>query len=341
MSRLLNIAIIGGDEPLAEALLKELEERDLPLGAVHPLSLGEVETSVSFNGEDIPCEPAGDFDWNTVDLVFATSRSQAVKGFVDAALAADRPVISVGEALIDHPQAVLTDPDHAPPDAPATRLWIVPDAVAVMLARVLRSLSAALGVERVDAFACLAVSTRGREGIEELRDQAIQLFSMNSTEPGVFPLQIAFNLIPQVGGVRDDGTTGGEAAVQSALQCLLGDGADRIRFSLLWAPVFYGHCIALHLMGGEGLSLENVRARLAAAPGIQLMDERIQAGCPTPATDAAESLDVFVGRLRAGDSSGGKSVQLWLVGDNLRLEAANLALIAERLIEKQLKSVIS
>ncbi len=341
MSRLLNIAILGGDEPLAEALLKELEERDLPIGAVHPLSLGEAETSIAFNGEDLPCEPAGEFDWKTADLVFATSRSQAVTAFVDAALAAGRPVIAVGEVLAGHPGAAPTDPGRVPPEAPAARLWLAPDAVAVMLARVLRPLGQALGVERVDAFAGLAVSTRGREGIEELRDQVSQLFSLNATEPGVFPLQIAFNLIPQVGAVLDDGATKGEAGVQSGLRCLLGERAGQIQFSLVWAPVFYGHSIALHLMGGEGLSLENVRARLAAAPGIQLMDERIQGGCPTPATDAAESLDVFVGRLRAGAAEGGNSVRLWLVGDNLRLEASNLAQIAERLIEKQLKSVLS
>lgn len=330
-----NLAILGADEPLAGALFKELEERNLPIGRVHALTLGteEVDSNATFNGEDIPCQPVAGFDWSSVDLVVVTTRGRAAGRYVDEALAAGRSVLGLGEHLAQHPQAVWLNPDRV--EAFAGKLGLAPDATATLLARVLRPLVASLGVERVDAFANLAVSTMGQAGIDELRDQVGQLFSLESIETAVFPLQIAFNLIPQVGDILPDGQSQAEYATQQALLQLLGGKAPLCRLSMMWAPVFYGHGITVHLEGGAGLSIENVRTRLLNAPDVVLMDERVPGGYPTPATDAAESSDAFVGRLRASAAGDGKAVQLWLVGDNVRVEAVNLAQIVESLVEKQ------
>jgi len=329
----IKLAVIGGDEPLAEALFKELEERNLPIAEVYALTLGEAEANTTFNGEEIPCQPAAGFDWAQADLVVIATRSRAAGHFVDAALAAKRPVLGVGEALAQHAQAVGLDPAIA--EFPAGKLWLAPDAVTSLIARVLRPLVASLGVERIDAFANLAVSAMGQAGIDELHEQVSQLFSLSGIDNAVFPLQIAFNLIPQVGDILADGRTQAEQAMEQSLGQLLGANAPACHLTLSWAPVFYGHGIALHLAGGVGLSIENVRTRLQNAPGIVLMDEHMPGGCPTPVTDAAESTDVFVGRLRAAGTGDNKSVQLWLVGDNVRVEAANLAQIVERFVVKQ------
>ena len=203
------------------------------------------------------------------------------------------------------------------------------------MARVLRPLVASLGVERVDAHANLAVSAMGQAGIDELREQVGQLFSLSTIDSAVFPLQIAFNLIPQVGDFLPDGRSQAEQAAAQALQYLLGDHAPVCQLSLAWAPVFYGHSISLHLSGGAGLTLENARTRLQNAPGVVLMDEHLPGGYPTPVTDAAESSAAFVGRLCGSAAGTARSLQLWLVGDNVRTEAMNLARIIERLVEKQ------
>lgn len=337
MAHPLNVAVLGGDEPLAEALLAELEALDLPIGKVYPLSLGEAESTLSFNGDELFCEPAAGFDWADADLVFVLSRNPAVVPFADAALAARRPVLGLVDVFSEHAASCLVDSDGPGKLSAMAGLWLAPDAVTTMLARVLRPLVTALGVMRAEAFAALAVSSHGQDGINELKDQVGQLFAMSAIEPGAFPVQIAFNLVPQVGQVLDEGHTGMEHAVRQGLSQLLAAPSVPCGLTLSWAPVFYGHAIALHLVGGEGLSVANVRTRLLNAPGVVLMDEHVPGGCPTPATDAAESREVFVGRLRESDAPGAHGVQLWLVGDNVRLEAANLARIAQVLIEKHLE----
>lgn len=329
----IKIAVVGADEPLAEALFKELEERDLPIAEIYALVLGETEANASFNGEEIPCQPASGFDWGQADLVVVTTRGRAAGRFVDEALAAGRPVLGLGEALAGHSKAVWLDPEHA--EFPAGRLWLAPDAVASLVARVLRPLVASLGVTRVDGMANLAVSAMGQAGIDELHEQVSQLFSLSAIDSAVFPLQIAFNLIPQVGDILADGESQAEQATHQVLQKLLGQQMPSCRLTQTWAPVFYGHSIVLHLSGGAGLSIENVRTRLQNAPGVVLMDEHLPGGYPTPVTDAAESSDAFVGRLRASGAGDSRSVQLWLVGDNVRTEAMNLAQIIERRVEKQ------
>lgn len=331
----LNIAVIGADDPLAGALFHEIEERDLPVGKVHALTLGEkeVDSNATFKGEDIPCQPAAGFDWSGVDLVVVTTRGRAAGRHVDAALAAGKSVLGLGEHLAQRPQAVLLNPERA--ESFVGKLGLVPDATATLLARVLRPLAASLGVKRADAFASIAVSAMGQGGIDELHNQVGQLFSLEAIDATVFPLQIAFNLIPQVGDILPDGHSQAEQATQQALMHLLGEKSPPCRLSMAWAPVFYGHGISVHLEGGEGLSIENVRTRLQNAPGVVLMDERVPGGYPTPATDAAESSDAFVGRLRANGVGDSKAVQLWLVGDNVRIEAVNLVQVVESFVEKQ------
>jgi aspartate-semialdehyde dehydrogenase len=101
-------------------------------------------------------------------------------------------------------------------------------------------------------------------------------------------------------------------------------------------PVFYGHSEAVHIETREKITVERVRALLAKAPGVVLMDERKPGGYPTAATEAAGTDPVFVGRIRE-DISHPRGIALWVVSDNVRKGAAlNSIQIAEILVDKYL-----
>ena len=94
-------------------------------------------------------------------------------------------------------------------------------------------------------------------------------------------------------------------------------------------PVFFGHSEAVHIETTRKISVDEVRALLAAAPGVQVMDERKNAGYPTAVTEAANHDTVFVGRIRE-DISHDRGLDLWIVADNIRKGAAtNAVQIAE------------
>jgi len=97
--------------------------------------------------------------------------------------------------------------------------------------------------------------------------------------------------------------------------------------------LFFGHSEAIHIETRAKITVEKVRELLAAAPGITVMDERVEGGYPTAVTESSGHDDVFVGRIRE-DISYEKGIDLWVVADNVRKGAAlNSVQIAEELVK--------
>jgi aspartate-semialdehyde dehydrogenase len=94
-------------------------------------------------------------------------------------------------------------------------------------------------------------------------------------------------------------------------------------------PVFYGHSEAVNIETREPLGADTARALLRESPGIEVVDERIAGGYPTPVTHASGRDPVYVGRIR-GDLSNPRGLNLWIVADNIRKGAAlNAVQLAE------------
>ena len=119
-------------------------------------------------------------------------------------------------------------------------------------------------------------------------------------------------------------------------QKILGDENVLVNATAVRVPVFYGHSEAVHIETQDKISAAQVRALLKKAPGVTLVDERVDGGYPTAVTDSSGNDDVFVGRIRE-DITHPKGIDLWVVGDNVRKGAAlNSVQIAELLIKEYL-----
>lgn len=306
----ISIALLGADAPRAEAILRELEDRDLEVGEILPLALAESDASLSFRGEDLPLIDADGFDWASVDLVLVASQAPAVLRQIDA-------IAKAGKAVLG-------------PDLPA--------GAAVALARVLAAVARETGLTSAHASLNLPVSEHGLAAVEELSAQTRALFAMESPEPGVLPPRIAFNIVPDPAG--PNGVSPVEERIESGLLALLGKPDMPVMVQVCWVPVFFGSSAVLHLTAEHPQDLSRLRKCLGGMHGVTVMDEAIPAGLPTPATDAQESTDVFVGRLRVSGADT-RQASLWLVFDGLRLEAAQIADRLENLIEKNQNSVLT
>lgn len=101
-------------------------------------------------------------------------------------------------------------------------------------------------------------------------------------------------------------------------------------------PVFYGHSEAVSIETRDKISADEATALLRKAPGITVMDDRVDGGYPTAVTEAAGTDPVFVGRIRE-DISHPRGLDLWVVADNVRKGAAlNSIQIAEVLVKDYL-----
>ncbi|MEW5769617.1 MAG: Asd/ArgC dimerization domain-containing protein [Pseudomonadota bacterium] len=302
-----DLAVLGADDPLGAAFLKALEDREIPVGRLYPLTLGEAEDSVSFMGEDWPCQDVATFDFGLAQAVVVAS-PQAAAGRVVERVRGERPTMPV--LGLDE---VLPGP-------------------AVAVARLLRVLRAVGGEVLAEAFVSLPVALAGKAGVDELLSQSRGLFNMESPDPEVFPLQVAFNVQPLPDDAAQRYSPRALAAAMRARQL-----PDVPGFSVSWAPLFYGAATALHARLEHAVSPDALRQALRHQEGVLLMESDLPAGNPTPATDSAESADIFLGQVRVE----GDTVRLWLVYDPLRLEAEQMLAVVENWIEKPTNSVLT
>lgn len=283
------------------------------------MTLEEAEGCVQYGDAELPTQSAAEVDWTKV-------QAAVIAGRTPAAARLGRELLARGCRLVAV-QGVLTASAHEP-------LIEVADAPLAAIQRVLLPLLGDVGLQGLSGFIGLPVGARGRAGVDELARQSRALFALEAIEPEVFPVQIAFNVLPQVGEIGEDGVSDLERNLARALRGIWGEGMVA-QFTAAWIPTFHGGVVALHGRCASGLDRERIRTRLARLPGLLVMNATQPGAAPTPATDGVDSTDVVLGRLRLEDADG-RLFSLWLTYDHPRLEAMQLRLGCEKLIESGL-----
>jgi len=306
-----DLAVLGADAPLAEAVLAILDEREVPVGRLFALTLSEADASAVFQGMSWPYQAAAEFDYSQAQALLVTSRGASTARLLKK-IRAERPTMPIL-------QADAVDP-----------------APAVIAARVIKPIAALAGLVSAEAFVTLPVALAGKEGVDELVRQTRGLFNMESPESEVFPLQIAFNVIPKM--QEQDAPNYETLLAQTTAR--LANGAS-VGYTAVTGPLFFGAAMALHVRTEKALDIEMLRNAFQHQDGITLMEAaelaNTPAAMPTPATDAQGSQDVFVGRIQVD----GDACRLWLVFDPIALEAAQMAAGVENWIDKPVTSMLT
>ncbi len=192
-------------------------------------------------------------------------------------------------------------------------------------------------LKHMTAVTFQSVSGAGRAAIEELALQMRQVAAGEPTAPKAFAHQIVANVIPQIGGPKQEmpGYTTEEAKLTFESRKILGDPSLQISCTCVRVPVFYAHSIAVHATFANPISVEQAKTILAGAPGVEIVDDLPAAVYPMP-KDFGGKDNVGVGRIRI-DPSVENGLALWCSGDNIRKGAAlNAVQIAEELIRRNL-----
>ena len=204
-----------------------------------------------------------------------------------------------------------------------------PNCSTMQLLVALAPIHRAVGIQRINVATYQSVSGTGHRALEELGRQTAALLNFQGVEPKVYPVQIAFNVIPHGGDFTDNGYTMEEMKIVWETQKILEDASIQVNPTSVRVPVFYGHSEAVHIETRDKITAAEARALLEKAPGVVVVDERKAGGYPTPVTHAAGKDPVFVGRIRE-DISHPRGLDLWIVADNIRKGAAlNAVQIAE------------
>ncbi len=188
-------------------------------------------------------------------------------------------------------------------------------------------------IKRFVAATYQAVSGTGKPAIIELEEQVHAWAKNEPLKNSAYPYQIAFNLIPKIGGGKPDvpGFTSEELKMLRETHKILEDNSIKVSATCVRVPVLNGHSEALHVEFERPISPEEARDVLAKAPGVTLCDDLAADKYPMPIMVSGQD-NVFVGRIRK-DLIFENGLALFVAGDNIRKGAATNAIqIAECLI---------
>ncbi|MGE8359998.1 aspartate-semialdehyde dehydrogenase [Pseudomonas sp.] len=336
MTRTFDIAVIGAAGSVGEALVQVLEEREFPVANLYLLASGEsAGHSQPFKGKNVRVKALESFDFASVRLVFLAAGEAATRACIDQAKRAGCAVIDLAAALpADVAPRVVPDVNPQVVEQLSAPYQLTsPAAVSVAVATVLAALPETIRFKRVAITACLAVSSRGREGVVELARQTAELLNGRALEPRLFDRQMAFNVLAQTGVVDEQGHVGLERRVADELKSLLGEPQLAVSVTCAQVPVFFGDSISVSILAEAAVDVAAARKALDEKNGIEYVEND---DYPTAVGDALGQDEVYVGRVRGGldDPS---ELNLWIASDNVRKGAAlNAVQLAELLIKHYL-----
>ncbi|MCP9468393.1 MAG: aspartate-semialdehyde dehydrogenase [Nitrospira sp.] len=329
------MAILGATGAVGKETLEILEERKFPLESLRLFA------SRRSAGETLSCQGK---EWKVEELTPESSFAG-----VDLALISATDTISreygqklgaAGVVVIDDSAVFRMDPDVplVVPEVNARALEAmprgivsIPNCTTTPLVMTLKPIHDAVGVKRVVVTTFQSVSGTGAAAMDELMDQTKALLAFREVETKVYPHQIAFNLLPQIGSFNDGGDCSEEVKIAMETRKILGAPSLRVTATTVRVPVLRCHSEAINVELEKPLSANEARALLAAMPGVVVFDDPGKKLYPMP-LDATGKDEVYIGRVRE-DRSIEHGLNLWVVSDNLRKGAAlNAIQIAECLI---------
>jgi len=328
-----NIAIAGATGAVGEALLAILKERKFPIGELVPLaSERSAGSKVEFGKRSITVRNLADYDFNGIDIAFFSAGGSVSRVHVPRAADAGAIVIDNTSEFRYQPDVPLVISEvnpHAIEQYRSRGIIANPNCSTMQLLVALAPIHRAVGIERINVATYQSVSGTGHRALEELGRQTASLLNFDDVKPKVYPVQIAFNVIPHGGDFTDNGYTMEEMKIVWETRKILEDESIQVNPTSVRVPVFYGHSEAVHIETKKKITAPEARALLEKAPGLVVVDEHKAGGYPTPVTHAAGKDPVFVGRIRE-DISHPRGLDLWIVADNIRKGAAlNAVQIAE------------
>ena len=331
MSDTFAIGIVGTGV-VAEQIAASLIERAFPVSSLRFLVAAEaLGDTVEVEERAFPIESLEDVTGN-LDLVFLTTETDWRERDIDSLVLSGAMLIDLSGRYAREPDVPLLVPEcnsDLADTATDRRIVASPDAVAIALCVVLSPLRAEAGLRRVVATCLEPVSEAGTAGIQELSRQSVDLLQGRSPEAEVFPVRVAFNILPRLGDIAPSGDSGAEERAVWQVRRVLDDPDLPVSITRICTPHFFGTGIALNVEFLTPLDAADAASLLRSSPGIlaTLPEEEDNLGLAAAVGQDA----TLVSRVR-GDRSGADTLNLWVALDNTRKgSAVNAVQIAESL----------
>ncbi|MBQ7801044.1 MAG: aspartate-semialdehyde dehydrogenase [Oscillospiraceae bacterium] len=328
------VAVLGATGAVGQEMIKILAERDFPVGKLVPLaSARSVGKTVTFKGQEVAIQEACDTAFEGVDIVLGAAENDIAQKFAPAIVASGAVFVDNSSAFRLDPNVPLVVPEINPEDVKQHKGIISnPNCSTIITCTAVNALNAVAPIKSMVVSSYQAVSGAGAGGPIELMNEVEALRKGETYEPKVFSHQIAYNLIPQIGGEQYEGYTSEEMKLQNEGRKIMHLPELKVAMTCVRVPVVRSHSISVALRFDKKVTVAEAREIIAQAPGCKLVDDLSKKMYPMP-LDTSDQDIVFVGRIRP-DLTDDNGLCLWCCGDQVRKGAATNAIqIAELLVK--------
>ena len=330
-----NIAVLGATGAVGREMLKVMEEYDIPVGELKPLaSAKSAGTQIDFKGEKVTVQEATEDSFKGMDYVLGAVQNPMSKKFAPAIVKAGAVYIDNSSAFRMDPEVPLVVPEINGEDAFANKGIIAnPNCSTIITLMAVAGINKLSPIKNMIACTYQAVSGAGINGLYELEDQMKAISEGRETVHKTFPTQIAANVIPFIGELKDNLYTSEEMKMQNEGRRILHLPELLVTCTCVRVPVMRSHSISVTLRTEKKISIEEANKAIAGFEGVRLIEELDGRCYPTP-LDTSDQDIVYVGRVR-DDLTDDHGLTLWCCGDQVRKGAASNAVqIMKKLIER-------
>ena len=331
--RPLRIAILGATGAVGQELLQLLDERRFPVAELLPLaSPRSAGQTLAWQDRQLQVQPVTAEAFAGIDLVLASAGGSVSKQWAPVAAAAGAVVIDNSSAFRLDPSVPLVVPE-VNPQAAFEHGGIIanPNCTTILLTLALAPLQARRSIRRVVVSTYQSASGAGARAMEELQRLSRTVLDGGEPVSEVLPHSLAFNLFLHNSPLQANGYCEEELKMLNETRKIMALPDLRLSATCVRVPVLRAHSEAVNIEFEQPFPVDEARALLAAAPGVELLEDFEANHFPMP-TDVTGRDPVAVGRIRQ-DLSDPHALELWLCGDQIRKGAAlNAIQIAELLL---------
>jgi aspartate-semialdehyde dehydrogenase len=326
----MRVAVVGATGLVGKKMMQVLEERNFPVTEFFPVaSAKSVGLKVTFKGKEYEVIGMEDAISRKPDIALFSAGGTTSKEWAPK-------FAEVGTVVIDNSSAWRMDPTiklvvpevNANAITKTDKIIANPNCSTIQMVVALKPLHDKYKITRVVVSTYQSVTGTGKKAVDQLMNERKGIEGERA-----YPYTIDLNLLPHIDVFLDNGYTKEEMKMVLETKKIMGDDSIRVTATTVRVPVIGGHSESVNVEFENEFDLAELRGILEKAPGVVVIDDVANLKYPTP-LHAHDKDEVFVGRMRR-DETQPKTLNMWIVSDNLRKGAAtNAVQIAEYMAGK-------
>jgi len=328
----MKVAVVGATGLVGTQMMRVLEERSFPVTEFIPVasdkSIGKL---VSFKGKEYKVIGMQEAVGRKPDLAIFSAGGSTSKEWAPRFAAAGTTVVDNSSAWRMEPDIKLVVPEvNAHVLTREDKIIANPNCSTIQMVVALSGLHKAYKIRRIVVSTYQSVTGTGKKAVDQLMNER-----MGRNGEMAYPHRIDMNVLPHIDVFLDNDYTKEEMKMVNETRKIMEDNSIRVTATTVRVPVVGGHSEAVNVEFEKDFEIPEIRRVLSKTPGVIVMDDPKNNVYPMPVVSHNRD-EVFVGRIRR-DESQPKTLNMWIVSDNLRKGAATNAIqIAEYLLENKL-----